>query len=569
MAAGEAGPAARGELRSLLAAIVESSVDAIISKTLDGVITTWNTGAEHIYGYSADEIIGHNISEIVPPERSDELPPILALMRRGKAIGSFETKGRRKDGTIIDVSIAISPIRDAAGTVVGAASVARDVTERNRAETARLATEKQLQQAQRMETVGQLAGGIAHDFNNLLSTMMGFTSFVAEATTQQPELHADVEQIQEAVQRATTLVRQLLLFSRQTPARPAEVDITAIIDDAGDLLAASVREVDLQFQLGKSLPLVLADRGQLEQVVFNLAVNARDAMPHGGTLTISTGETEITDEDVFRDHDLRHHDLSPGHYVELTVSDTGTGMSAYVAARIFEPFFTTKPTGKGTGLGLATLHGIVTEAGGAIIVDTELGRGTTFRILFPALHATPASTPDARPPAAVRGNGETILVVDDEPSVLAVTARMLREHGYTVHAAASCQEALTAASDHDCQLLLTDTVLPDITGPALATRILQIRPGIAVIHMSGYTFGQLNEDAAEPDFIQKPFTAQALTNKVSAMLNATTGYDARELAPIRPSWPADPAHRDLLTQPPETPLARQTLPTRPTLLPVP
>ena len=346
MAVGEAGPAAKGELRSLLAAIVESSVDAIISKTLDGVITTWNTGAENIYGYPADEIIGHDISEIFPPERSDELPTILALLRRGKVIGSFETKRRRKDGTIIDVSVAISPIRDAAGVVVGAASVARDVSERNRANTARLATEKQLQQAQRMETVGQLAGGIAHDFNNLLSTMMGFTSFVAEATTQQPELHADVEQIQEAVQRAAELVKQLLLFSRQTPARPAEVDITAIIKDADDLLAASVREVDLRFQLGESLPLILADRAQLEQVVFNLAVNARDAMPHGGTLTISTAETELTDEDVLRQQDLR-----PGHYVELTVSDTGTGHGAEVAARIFEPFFTTKPTGKGTGLG--------------------------------------------------------------------------------------------------------------------------------------------------------------------------------------------------------------------------
>ena len=521
MTAGEAAPGRKGELLSLLAAIVESSVDAIISKTLDGVITSWNKGAEHMYGYPASEIIGHNISEIVPPERSDELPPILALLRRGRVIGSFETKRRRKDGTIIDVSVAISPIRDASGAVVGAASVARDVTERNRAKTARLATEKQLQQAQRMETMGQLAGGIAHDFNNLLSTMMGFTSFVAEATAQQPELHADVEQIQEAVQRAAELVRQLLLFSRQTPARPAEVDITAIIEDAGDLLAASVREVDLQFRLGKSLPLILADRGQLEQVVFNLAVNARDAMPHGGTLTISTAETELTGEDV-----LRHPDLRPGHYVELTVSDTGTGMSAEVAARIFEPFFTTKPTGKGTGLGLATLRGIVTQAGGAIVVDTEPGRGTTFRILFPALHIAPASTPEAGPPAAARGNGETILVVDDEPSVLAVTARMLREHGYTVHAAASCQEALTAASEHDFQLLLTDTVLPDITGPALATRILRIRPGVAVIHMSGYTFGQLSEDAAEPDFIQKPFTAQALTHKVRAMLNATTDPDA-------------------------------------------
>ena len=521
-AAGPARPAAENEARSLLTAIVESSADAIIGKTLDGVITYWNTGAEHMYGYAADEMIGQNISKIVPPERADELPPILALIRRGRTIGTFETERLRRDGTVIDVSVAISPIRDAAGAVVGAASLARDISERNRAETARLATEKQLQQAQRMETMGQLAGGVAHDFNNLLSTMMGFASFVAEATTEQPELHADVEQIQEAVQRAAELVRQLLLFSRQTPAQPTKLGITATIEGAVDLLAASVREVDLQLRLGKSLPLILADRAQLEQVVFNLAVNARDAMPHGGTLTISTGETEVTDDA------LRRQDVRPGHYVELTVSDTGIGMSAEVAARIFEPFFTTKPTGRGTGLGLATVHGIVAEAGGAIIVDSEPGRGTTFRVFFPALQTTPASTPDAGPPAAGHGNGETILVVDDEPSVLAVTARMLREHGYSVYAAASCPEALAAAADHDFQLLLTDTVLPDITGPALATRILRIRPDVAVIHMSGYTFGQLSEDAAEPDFIQKPFTAQALTNKVSAMLSATTAHDTAD-----------------------------------------
>ena len=496
----------------MLAAIVESPQDAVIGKTLDGVITSWNAGAQRIYGYTAGEIVGQNISVLVPADRADEVSSILAMLRRGSVIEPFDTYWVRKDGTVISASVAISPIRDHGGAVIGAASVAREMTDRDRAEASRRAAEVRLAQAERTETIGQLAGGIANDFNNLLGTITAYAGFLADGTADNPELHSDVVEIQCAVKRAATLVRQLLASDRTLPGDPGPLDLGAVIDEARELLSVATGGLDLAVTSAPALPTVVADRTQVEQALLNLAVNARDAMPHGGTLTIAARPAELTGEDWLVNPDVR-----PGRYVELAVSDTGTGMSAEVMAHIFERFFSTKPTSMGTGLGLSTVYGIVRQAGGAVMVESEENRGSTFRLYFPAQSsAVPAQ------PRAADGPGPAILVVDDEPSLLAAAARMLRQRGYTVYTAGSCDQALSVVQERDIQLLLTDTIMPDITGPALAARATQMKPGLPVLHMSGYAANMLPGADDDVFFIQKPFNDRQLIEKVETVLNAAT-----------------------------------------------
>jgi len=507
------------EVASRLAAIVESSDDAIIGKTLDGVITSWNAGASAMYGYAADEMIGRDMSVLIPPEKSDELEPVLGRLRRGGQVEHFETVRLRKDGTLIDVSVAVSPIRDAGGAVVGASTVARDMTARNHANAGRRAMEARLHQSERMETVGQMAGGIAHDFNNVLGVIVGYAGLVAEGMADRPAVLADVEQISAAALGAARLTKQLLIFSRRDPARPEALSLATIIADIQGLLSISVGgQVELRFDTAAILPTIEADRGQVEQVLLNLAVNARDAMPLGGILTIGTARAEFG-----AGRTGLNPDVSPGRYVELTVSDTGIGMSQEVVARIFDPFFTTKPLGRGTGLGLSTVYGIVTRAGGSVSVDSAEGIGTTFHVYFPAVSAAaPASS--GRVPGAVagiQGNGEMILVADAEPSVRQVVSRILRGNGYATCEARGSEEALALASSRDVRLLLTDSVMPDMSGSALARRAAELRPGLRVLHMSGGSAGVL--DAPGPRdgaaaFIEKPFTAQALLEQVHAVL---------------------------------------------------
>jgi two-component system cell cycle sensor histidine kinase/response regulator CckA len=515
----DAGLASSGqdELASRLAAIVESSDDAIIGKTLDGIVTSWNRGAELMYGYTAQEMTGRSVSTLFPPDRAGELAPILDRLRRGELIHHFETTRVRKDGTAIDVSISVSPIRDAAGTVVGAATVARDVTERNRAAADRRSMEFRLRQAERLETVGMLAGGIAHDFNNLLGAVLGYASLVAGATPGDPEIPADAAKIEAVARRAGRLTRQLLIFSRRALTQPEPVDVNAIVGDVEELLLVSIGSgVELRLKLAKSVPAVLADRGQVEQVLLNLAFNARDAMPEGGILTIGTSLAELGDGD-----DALDCDASPGRYVQLTVSDTGTGMTAEVARQILEPFFTTKPEGLGTGLGLSTVHNIVTKAGGSLRVDPNEGTGSGFRIYLPAMGGPPipAAPKDGVP--AARGNGEKVLVVDDEPAVREVVSRILRRNGYAAVEASGGQQALALASSQEIQLLLTDSVMPGMSGAGLAKVLVGLKPGLPVLYMSGFSSGVLSPErvsSGELAFIQKPFTAEALLSKVRATL---------------------------------------------------
>jgi two-component system, cell cycle sensor histidine kinase and response regulator CckA len=518
----DAGVTAEGEFdrASRWAAICEWSEDAIAGWTTDGIVTNWNSGAERMYGYAAEEIVGRHVTTLSLPGRLGAFPPVLEQLMRGEHVAISDTKARRKDGSVIDVSISLSPIRSPDGAVTGVSSVARDTTERNQAETARLSLQRQLQETERLEALGRLAGGIAHDFNNVLAAITNYAGFIADESHDRPGVRADAEQIQVAAQRAAALTRQLLIFTQRDVTQPEALDLNVIIVEIRDLLSASAgTHVELRIDPAAHLPAIRADRGQVGQILLNLAVNARDAIPQSGTMTIGTRVCELGD-DYSR---LHPPGVRPGRYVELTVSDTGIGMSAEVSARIFEPFFTTKPAGKGTGLGLSTVQAIVAEAGGIATVESEEGTGTTFRLYFPAIYVA-VGTPEA--PPGNRPHQGTILVVDDEPALLEVTGRILRKDGYTTMQARTYGQALSLASSHDFQLLLTDSMLPGMTGATLAELITEMKPGVPVLHMSGYTAGVLDHERirdGELPFIQKPFTAPALLAKVRTVLKAHEG----------------------------------------------
>ena len=518
MGSEDAGVAAMGEFdrAARWAAICKWSEDAIIGWTNDGIITNWNSGAERMYGYAAGEIVGRSVNVLLLPERIRELALFKERLALGERIPSYDSKSRHKDGSIIDVSVSLSAIRNAAGVVTGLSTVARDVTDRNRAEAERLAAQRQLQEAERLETLGRMAGGIAHDFNNVLAAITNYAAFIAEESHDRPGVRADAEQIQAAAQRAAALTRQLLIFTKRDVAQPEALDLNVIIAEIRELLATAVgAHVDLQVNAAADLPAIQADRGQVGQVLLNLAVNARDAIAKDGTLTIGTSLVEFTEGDA-----RVPAGLSPGRYVELAVSDTGIGVSAEVAAHIFEPFFTTKPAGKGTGLGLSTVQAIVTQAAGTMTVESEEGAGTTFRLFFPAINlavGTPDAVPDNLP------GQTTILVVDDEPALLEVTGRILRKNGYTTLQARTYEQALSLAASREFQLLLTDSMMPGMTGATLAEMIIDLKPGTPVLHMSGYTAGALDPERirdGELPFIQKPFTAPALLEKVRSVLKA-------------------------------------------------
>jgi PAS domain S-box-containing protein len=501
------------EARSQLAAVAESSADAIMGMTPDGVITSWNAGAERIFGYSRQEMTGTGLAVLTGPGRSAGLPAVLERVGGGETVTQAETKALRKDGTVIDVTYTLSPIHGTDGTVTGAASVVRDVTERNRAEADRQALEHRLHQSERLESLGQLASGVAHDFNNLLAAIMNYAEFAAEAT-EKPEVRADVQQIQAAAERAARLTRQLLTFAQREPPQAQPLDLAAIVDDIRNLLSRSIgANIELIVELAADLPAIVADRGQVEQVLLNLTINARDAMPRGGSLTITTSPAELDEA-----YCGAHPGARPGRYAELAVADTGTGISAEVISHIFDPFFTTKPEDQGTGLGLSTVYGIITGAGGSISVDSEQGAGTTFRLYFPtATSAAPEAADNAAPQAT--GNGQTILVVDDEPAVLAAAARILRENGYATLEADSYEQAITLAETHQLQLLLTDSVMPRMSGDALADRITELKPGLPVLYMTGYGQGLSPGISDRAGRIQKPFTAQILLQAIQQALN--------------------------------------------------
>ncbi|MET0492207.1 MAG: PAS domain S-box protein [Actinoplanes sp.] len=626
------------QARSLLASIVQSSHDAIVTIDLTGTVLTWNPGAEHLYGHTADDMLGAPIDVIIPPDRRVDEEEVRALVCIGGRMDRYRTSRLHANGTVIAVSLLVSPLRDMDGAIIGLTTTARDISDRERAEaqvqavldaapdallgvddgghvvlvnaeaermfgfalhdlthmavrrllpgglppasavlrtggdstlldterldnpgpgwasqtarrrdgsefpvdiscnalrtdggmivvaavrdvTDRLATqaeqqslreEARFQRTQRLESLGQLAGGVAHDFNNLLAVILNYASFIVEDGAGTP-FAADAEQIGRAARRGSDLTHQLLAFARREVIRPRPLDVDTIVAEVHQMLQRSIGEhITLKVSAAGDLPAVMADPGQLEQVLVNLAVNARDAMPGGGHLTIDTAAVEVDAE-----HAAGRAGLASGRYVRVRVSDTGTGMPREVIDKAFDPFFTTKPSGQGTGLGLATVYGIITQAGGTVQIYSEPDLGSTITVLLPVTDAAVAQQGPAEQPHDFDGHGTTVLVVEDETALREVTERILHRAGYTVLTAAGGDEALRIAAEHPdpIQVLLTDVIMPGMLGKDVAEAIGVVRPDTRVLFMSGYaqpvltTHGTL---AAGVHLLEKPFTGTEL-----------------------------------------------------------
>jgi PAS domain S-box-containing protein len=517
--------------------LLEAAPDAVVCVDGAGKIALVNAQAERLFGYRREQLVGQPVEMLVP----DAVRQVHPGHRAGymadpqpRPMGAgTELAGRRQDGSTFPAEISLSAIDTDEGMLVTAA--VRDVSERLevQAERERLKTqaererlERQLQQSQRLESLGQLAGGVAHDFNNLLSVISGYANFAAKAVKrdalpgEQTPVLADIEQIQSAAGRAAVLTRQLLTFARREVVQPRVLNLNDVVTNVLKLLQRTLGEhVELATELAEPLDLVLADPGQFEQILVNLAVNARDAMPGGGKLTIQTSNV-----DVDAAYAVSRASMPAGRYVGLKVSDTGTGMPPEIVDRAFEPFFTTKPKGEGTGLGLATIYGIVTQAGGTVRIYSEPGLGTNVTVLLPVTEC-PAVSGEQLPGEPQGGENELILVVEDEAALREVTRRTLADNGYRVIAAGGGQEAIeaVAASADRIDVLLTDVVMPGMQGREVAERVGELQPGIGVLFMSGYTEGLLStQGVLEPgiNLIEKPFTEASLLTRLRAIIRA-------------------------------------------------
>jgi PAS domain S-box-containing protein len=492
--------------------VVENANDIIFTVDAEGYCLSMNRAGRQVSGYVAEDARGVHVSEIVAPEHAGYAVEQLQRVLNGEVVKTFELKILSKDGRPLTLELDVRPYPVAAG--LGVQGIARDVT-------ARKELENQLRQAQKMEALGRLAGGIAHDFNNLLTVVIGYSELINAELGPDDPMRADVGEIERAARSAESLTRQLLIFSRKDVVQTAVLDLNEIVDRTERMLRRFVGE-DIEFVVRQTRDLgcIHADAAQIEQVVMNLVVNARDAMPAGGSLTIETAAVELDDTFV-----REHPGSRPGAFARLSVTDTGHGMTPDVQAQIFTPFFTTKGPSTGTGLGLATVHGIVQQAGGWIEVESAVGKGTRFSIYLPRVAASPelrtqptAVSTVAAAPAA------TILFVEDDASIRALGTRTLRQHGFTVLPARHAAEALQLAQDQSrrIDLLLTDIVMPGLSGGELATRLRQSRVQLKVLYTSGYTDDAValrDIEVKAPGFIQKPYSPDALARRVRAILS--------------------------------------------------
>jgi PAS domain S-box-containing protein len=492
--------------------LIEGVRDIVFALGPDGTITSLSAAFEQVTGWPAQEWLGKPFEQLVHPDDLGLLFDFIDCAVRGEARPVSQLRLRTRHGDYRVGEFAATPqFHD--GRLVGLLGIARDITDR-------LSLEQQFRQAQKMEAVGRLAAGVAHDFNNILTAITGYAQLLLEDLAPSDQHRGDVEEIRKAADRAAGLTRQLLAFSRQQILQPTVLDLNFLVSDTEAMLARLLGEdIRLAARLVPDLGAVQADRGQIEQVIMNLAVNARDAMPHGGTLTIETANIEM--DELYAGE---HVPALPGSYVMLAVSDTGTGMSRDTQAHMFEPFFTTKGKGKGTGLGLATVYGIVKQSAGFIWVYTEPGHGTTFKVYLPRVGQAPEPQISGRSPSGAIGGTETVLLVEDEAAVRAVARQSLERHGYTVLEAASGEIALDLAQRYAgrIHLLLTDVVMPGISGRALALRFAALRPDMHTIYMSGYTDEAIaRHGVLEPGitYVQKPFSPDALARKVRDVLD--------------------------------------------------
>jgi PAS domain S-box-containing protein len=505
------------EREELFQLISENAADMIAVVDGNGDRLYNSPSYARVLGYTAEDLQKTSPLEQIHP---DDLPMVLdaAKEAKGSAVGRrIEYRMRRKDGEWVVLESTASPIRNAAGNVEKLVIVNRDISERRHLEL-------QLRQSQKMDAIGRLSGGVAHDFNNLLGVIIGYSEVLQDQIKEGDRLRVCVDQILQAGKRAASLTRQLLAFSRQQVLEPKVLLLNGVVGDMEKMLRRLIGEdVQLTTKLDAKLGKVRADQGQIEQVIMNLAVNARDAMPEGGDLSIETANTEMDEAFVKR----YPYPVQTGPYILLTVSDTGTGMDDVTKQRIFEPFFTTKEKGKGTGLGLSMVYGVVKQSNGYIDVFSTVGQGTTFKIYLPRIDQEPEEhTTKTALSKAFRGN-ETILLVEDEKNLCVLTRNLLEHYGYAVLEAESGAQALAVSRQNAgaIHLLLTDIVMPGIGGRALAQTLSRERPGIRVVYMSGYT-GQTvgGQTILSPGahFLQKPFTREDLARKIREALEISS-----------------------------------------------
>ena len=537
-----------------MAAIIESSEDAIIGQSLTGKILSWNAGACRLYGYTEGEAVGQRITFLVAPEHGKEIELLLERVGRGEHIRQFETTRQRKSGELVEVSLCLSPVRNNAGKIVGVSTIARDIADRKRAErereklvgdlreevAEREEAQRALQQSQeltlrqeRLAAVGQLAAGLAHEFNNILTIIEGYAALLVDNPSMDEDAVKSVNHITEGVERTAALVKQMLVFSRKQVMQQQVVHIQETMRQIADMLGRLLgKHVELRYDIAPQLPPIMADPQMLQQIIANLIVNARDAMSSAGRLTIGAARVTFSAADLAGKPDRR-----AGQFIRLSISDTGAGMDTAVINHLFEPFFTTKDIGKGCGMGLATVYGMVNQNSGWIEVESTVGKGTTFNLFFPVTEETPEkAAPETPAPRAVGGR-ETVLVVEDETILRELVREILKANGYRVLDAATGREALAVweKEGRNVDLLLTDVAMPDgLSGRDLATKLQEDNPRLPVIFSSGYTQESLQRKepaGASETFLPKPYQPAELARIVRASLDNAVGAQLATAAP--------------------------------------
>ena len=492
-------------------ALIQATPMPVISSDLEGKVTAWNPAAERVFGWRAEDVWGKQ-AEIVPREKAQEVANLNRKTMSGEMILAFETTRVNRQGLHFPASVSVAPVFNEDGIISGLVEVIEDTSERKKAELERVRLEAQVRQAQKMEVLGRLAGGVAHDFNNLLMVLGGCSELLERSLPGGSAARVYLDQIQRTTEKATAITKQLLAFSRKQVLEIRAMDLHAALAATEFMLPRLLgSDIDLTVRHEAAHSWILSDPAQIEQIIMNLAVNSRDAMPEGGRLSISTRNAESVPDGAAG--------VENQNWVVLEVEDTGTGMDDQTRARVFEPFFTTKLDGKGTGLGLATVYGIVKQNGGNIHVESKVGQGTRFEISLPATEPQVKTQADASPTTNANDSGidATILVADDESALRHAIVEILRGSGYKVLEAETSTQALEMAQQHQGQLdvLLTDIIMPGLRGPELARRVTKVHPETQVVYMSGYAEGLPEAQLpANATFLQKPFRFATLLQQL-------------------------------------------------------
>jgi PAS domain S-box-containing protein len=500
--------------------LFENAKDVLFTCDLYGNFTSLNQAGVDLMGYSLAEALESNFARVVAPEYLNVAAQMIAGKSKGDVKTSYELEVLTKFGERILVEISSRSVYRE-GQPIGVQGSARNITERRQAEEALRASQLQLQQSQKLEAIGQLAGGVAHDFNNLLTAIIGYSDLSLRHTDLNEQIRRNLEEIKRAADRAASLTRQLLAFSRKQILEPKVLSLNHVVKDMHKMLRRMIGEdIELTTNLPQNLGSVKVDPGQIEQIIMNLVLNARDAMPRGGKITIETANITLDEK-----YASKHVPVQSGDYVMLAVSDTGEGMDRETQSHVFEPFFTTKEAGKGTGLGLSTVYGIVKQSGGYIWVYSEVGNGTSFKVYLPLVAGSQSKLVKVPSVALTARGSETILLVEDEEVVRRMARIILESAGYKVFEAVGASDALRLCYEHgeEFDLMITDVIMPGMSGRVLAERVGQRCPDLPVLYMSGYTDDAIVRHGLLGDlleFIQKPFTAESLTAKVRKILDA-------------------------------------------------